>query len=343
MRIAMVMQAVEAFGGMEEIVTSLAVALKRQGHQTAVVSTVWVHPDNQYKRYLERNGVPLVQWPFMELARPVGWIRAAPALLRTGSSARAAAALRRHEDWACDNLGWGYLTSKRHVPWTRRLLSAFALAWRPELIHVHSYVYDLNVTHVLEWTHARRMPTVFEEHQTPDPTRDVWRDFQARIDLATMVGAVSNKGAAVMREHLGVRRPIRVLPALVEDPMPALTADRIVPTPSATPTITTFARLIPVKGLTHLFEAIAALRTTHPQLRFRVYGEGPPRSREEIRTNATHWGLDPADVFAGTFRREELPGIMAATDVFVLSSLMEGFPLAIVEAMACGRAIVATA
>jgi glycosyltransferase involved in cell wall biosynthesis len=240
-------------------------------------------------------------------------------------------------------MGWGYLTSKRHVPWTRRLLSAFALAWRPEVIHVHSYVYDLNVTHVLEWTHARRMPTVFEEHQTPDPTRDVWRDFQARIDLATMVGAVSNQGAAVMREHLGVRRPIRVLPALVDDPMPALAADRIVPTPSATPTITTFARLIPVKGLTHLFEAIAALRTTHPQLRFRVYGEGPPRSREEIRTDATHWGLDPADVFAGTFRRAELPGIMAATDVFVLSSLMEGFPLAIVEAMACGRAIVATA
>jgi len=108
-------------------------------------------------------------------------------------------------------------------------------------------------------------------------------------------------------------------------------------------TITTIARLIPAKGLPHLFEAIAKVREAHPTIRFLLYGDGPPRQRAEIRASAERCGLETDRVFAGTYEREALPAIMAAADIFVLSSLTEGFPLAVVEAMACGRPIVATA
>jgi glycosyltransferase involved in cell wall biosynthesis len=101
--------------------------------------------------------------------------------------------------------------------------------------------------------------------------------------------------------------------------------------------------LIPAKGLPHLFEAMAEVRAVHPTIRFLLYGDGPPRPRAEVRASAERWGLDPDQVFAGIYERAELPSIMAAADIFVLSSLTEGFPLAVVEAMACGRAIVATA
>ena len=344
MRIAMIVQALEEFGGLEEIVTTLAVSLRRQGHQTAVLSTVWVQPDNQYKRHLERNDVRLVQWPFMPLVRPLVWMLAGvPALVRDHSLSRAVAAERQREHSVCENFGWDYLTSKHHATWTRRLLTMFCAAWRPDVIHVHSYVYELNVTHVLDWTHARGLPTVFEEHQTPDLCRDVWDDFRRRINQATMVGAVSHKGAEIMREQLGVRRPITVLPALVADPMALAGSRHEHAEPRDTMTITTIARLIPAKGLPHLFEAIAKVREAHPTIRFLLYGDGPPRQRAEIRASAERCGLETDRVFAGTYEREALPAIMAAADIFVLSSLTEGFPLAVVEAMACGRPIVATA
>jgi glycosyltransferase involved in cell wall biosynthesis len=55
-------------------------------------------------------------------------------------------------------------------------------------------------------------------------------------------------------------------------------------------------------------------------------------------------GLNGAEIFVGPFHsRDELDGIMGATDVFVLPSLLEGQPLALVEAMAYGCPIVATA
>lgn len=343
MRIGMVVQALEKFGGLEEIVTALAVALRRQGHQTAVLSTVWVQPDNQYKRYLERNGVPLVQWPFMPLVRPLAWTLAGvPVLVRDRSFSRAVVAARQREYSACENFGWAYLTSKRQVIWTRRLLTAFCATWRPDLIHVHSYVYELNLTHVLDCTQARGLPTVFEEHQTPDLSRNVWDDFRRRINQATMVGAVSHKGAEIMREELGVRRPITVLPALVADPMASTNGRREPAAAAGALTITTIARLIPAKGLPHLFEAIAKVRETHPTIRFLLYGDGPPQRRVEMRASAERYGLETDKVFVGTYEREELPAIMAGADIFVLSSLTEGFPIAVVEAMACGRAIVAT-
>jgi len=343
MRVAMLVQGMQKFGGLEEIVATLAVALRRQGHQTSVLSAVWVASDNQYKRYLEANGVPLVQWPFMPLVRPLAWmLNGLPTLIRERSWLSAVEATQRWQQQACDNFGWSYLNSKRHAAWTHRLLAGWCLAWRPDLIHVHSYVYELNVTHVLEWTHARGLPTVFEEHQTPDLSLDVWGDFRRCINQATAVGAVSQKAAKVMRDGLGVRRPITVLPVLVPDPTTPTHDQRKHAAAVDTLTITTIARLIPAKGLPYLFEAIAKVRETHPTIRFLVYGDGPPQQRREIRASAERFGLDTDRTFAGTFRRDELPAIMQAADIFVLASLTEGLPLAVVEAMACRRPIVAT-
>ena len=343
MRICMIVHSLEGFGGLEDIATTLAVSLRRCGHRTSVLCTVWVRPDNQYKRLLEANGVPLVQWPFMPLVRPVAWARAGiPAWMRERSWSTAATAMRRWEDEVCDDMGWGYLTSKHCAPWTRRLLGWWCWAWRPDLIHIHSYVYQLNIAHLLEWTKARGLPTVFEEHQTPDPASDQWNDFRRQINKATMVGAVSQKGLQVMRDELGVYRPITVLPPIVGDPT-ASDGGRFEPAArsDARPTISTIAHFIPAKGLPHLFEAIAEVRKTHPALRFRLYGDGP--QRKAVRASAAPFGLDTDEVFAGTFRRQDLAAIMKGTDIFVLSSITEGLPLALVEAMACGRPIVATA
>jgi glycosyltransferase involved in cell wall biosynthesis len=106
-------------------------------------------------------------------------------------------------------------------------------------------------------------------------------------------------------------------------------------------TITTVARLYVTKGLTYLLDTAALVSKTHPNINFKVYGEGELRS--ELLTKAEGLGLDGENIFMGAFTsREDLTKIMEETDIFLLSSILEGQPLVIVEAMAYGCPIVST-
>jgi glycosyltransferase involved in cell wall biosynthesis len=105
--------------------------------------------------------------------------------------------------------------------------------------------------------------------------------------------------------------------------------------------ITTVARLYVTKGLLYLLDVAAIVKGTHPNTQFKVYGEGELRG--ELLEKAESLGLDGKNIFAGPFTtREELSRIMAETDIFLLSSVLEGQPLVIVEAMAYGCPIVST-
>jgi len=106
-------------------------------------------------------------------------------------------------------------------------------------------------------------------------------------------------------------------------------------------TISTVARLYVTKGLTYLLDTAALVKKTHPQVEFKVYGEGELRG--ELLAKAENLGLNGKDIFVGAFTsREDLTRIMAGTDIFLLSSILEGQPLVIVEAMAYGCPIVST-
>ena len=60
----------------------------------------------------------------------------------------------------------------------------------------------------------------------------------------------------------------------------------------------------------------------------------------KVRAEAERLGVNEHIIWAG--HRNDVPHIMAALDVYVLASLDEMFPVAVLEAMAAGRAIVAT-
>ncbi|MDI6709614.1 MAG: glycosyltransferase family 4 protein [Thermoanaerobacterales bacterium] len=103
------------------------------------------------------------------------------------------------------------------------------------------------------------------------------------------------------------------------------------------PVIGTVARLAPQKGITYLIRALALLRERMPDVRGVVVGDGPLRAT--LEREAEECGVPV--VFAGY--RTDIPALMAAFDVFVLPSVTEGLPLIVLEAMASGRAVVATA
>lgn len=106
--------------------------------------------------------------------------------------------------------------------------------------------------------------------------------------------------------------------------------------------IGTVCRLVePKKGLRILLQAVARLRrqTSSPGCQLLIVGEGP--ALQQLQGLSAELGLAPWVVFAGV--RRDIPGLLPLMDLFVLPSLYEGFGIAILEAMAAGRPVVATA
>lgn len=111
--------------------------------------------------------------------------------------------------------------------------------------------------------------------------------------------------------------------------------------PLARPTLGVVARLAPQKGHRVLFDALPALRAAVPDVHVRLVGHEELSTTAELRAYAAERGV--ADLVAFEGFRADVPQVMADLDVFVLPSLWEGFGLVIVEAMAAGRPVVASA
>lgn len=98
-------------------------------------------------------------------------------------------------------------------------------------------------------------------------------------------------------------------------------------------------RLVPVKGQIHLVAAMARLAGDRPRLKLFIAGEGP--CREALTRAVAAASLTDRIRLLGD--RSDVAALYAATDVAVVASLSEGTSLALIEAMAAGKPIVATA
>lgn len=106
--------------------------------------------------------------------------------------------------------------------------------------------------------------------------------------------------------------------------------------------IGTVCRLVePKKGLRFLLQAMAVLARKYgqPPCQLLIVGDGP--SRHELELLREQLDLSSWVVFAGS--RRDIPRILHALDAFVLPSLYEGFGIALLEAMAAGKPVIATA
>lgn len=98
------------------------------------------------------------------------------------------------------------------------------------------------------------------------------------------------------------------------------------------------AKLSPVKGHRHFLEAAAFVAKAHDDVSFLIVGDGP--ERERLEWAAADLGLAEKVHFVGV--RDDVPSLMKMMDVFVLSSVSEGSPNVVLEAMAAGVPVVAT-
>lgn len=357
MKICMILYDPQDFGGLEEYAVTLAIGLQERGQQVSVLSTNWVSAENQYVSRLRENNIRVVQAPkWLSLAASHGptkqrivnillWLFL-PLIL---CLAFGLFVLRRKtwrqslisaHGWLRGQLFTRFFAQDRYKPLTRLLLNWWSFRWHPDLLHIQGYT--SNLLFVIDWADQNHIPVVYEEHQTPDAQFEWWKEFKHSINKAKIVVAVSEKSAEALKTVCGVTRPVVVRNPLLPDPM--LTGwkkDKRQPDQPGRFTMTTVARLFVTKGLRYLVSAIPLVKEKYPNVEFKVYGDGP--LRHELLDYAGQLDLDGEAIFVGPFTsREELSRIMANTDIFVMSSILEGQPLGVVEAMAYGCPIVTT-
>jgi glycosyltransferase involved in cell wall biosynthesis len=111
----------------------------------------------------------------------------------------------------------------------------------------------------------------------------------------------------------------------------------------AVPTLTWCGRVDPIKDLETLLRAYAMVRAELPETRLRLFGPVPPGGeayRTRLEKLAAELGVTDGLTFEG--RITEVWRAYAAGHVVMLSSISEGFPFSIIEAMSCGRTTVST-
>jgi len=214
--------------------------------------------------------------------------------------------------------------------------------FRPDVVHTHSSKAGVlgrlaarlaGVRHVVHTPHGH----IFDGYFNPAVTRTFIGLERLAARWTDRVVTLSDEEA---RDHLrhGIGRPEQfvTIPSgvdldLILQPAPV----RIVP---GRPVIGTVARLVPVKGITHLIDAAPRIFSEVPDAQLLIVGDG--ELRQSLQAQAQALGVEDRVHFTGF--RADAPALLAGMDVFVLPSLNEGMGRVLVMAMALGKPIVAT-
>lgn len=214
-------------------------------------------------------------------------------------------------------------------------------ARRPDVFHAH-LTWPLACKFGLAAAVGARVPAVVATHQLIPPFVLRRRALVQQRLLGSMVGrqiAVSEDIAVRLVDLFGwPRQRITVVHNGVPVPTERPKADAVLRAQllaGQRAVVLVPARLDALKGHEFLLEAVRELE--HVQVV--VAGDGPERAK--LEGLADRLGVRRRVTFLGF--REDMPRLIACADVVVLPSLSEGLPLAVLEAMAAGTPLVATA
>ena len=192
-----------------------------------------------------------------------------------------------------------------------------------------------------------RIPVIVTLHSTRSSGDDHWYHGKLEQYLirhhAARVIAVGDETATVRGALLGSGVDIHVLPNAVTPAVPIPSADRLTlrrgfMADADAPLFINVGRLVPAKGHDDLIRAFAIVYQELGYGELALVGSGG--RHEELTELAHELGVSGRVHFLG--RRSDARELTAAADVFVLSSVWEGLPMAILEAMEAGTPIVAT-
>lgn len=217
---------------------------------------------------------------------------------------------------------------------------------RCDIIHTH-----LTYAHIIGVIVGRLIgvPVVASLHNTePDPILSLTDDLRYRMEtwtlrygvqqivaVGTIVGQVNQGRLPADKIHI-IPNAVAAMPTLPQDDRIAirqtLTCD------PASPLLISVGRLAPQKGYQDLLTAFAWVHEKYPSATLVIAGYGPLYSDLEGQIKAL--GLEKVVHLLGA--RNDVPHLLAASDIFVSASHWEGLPVALLEAMGAGLPIVAT-
>ena len=203
--------------------------------------------------------------------------------------------------------------------------------WRPGIVHTHNsgpIIYGAPAARLARV--ARVVHTRHEQNHGAGP-----RELAALRHAARLVdrfACVSGDSA-----RLSVRQGIA--PEKVRTILNGVDTSRFSPVgPRPAGPAVVVARLSPEKNVEGLLRAAALVAREHPEFRLQVAGDGPCRGALEAL--AAEIGVADRVAFLGEVG--DVPGLLAEAGLFALSSLTEGIPVTVLEAMARGLPVVAT-
>ena len=212
--------------------------------------------------------------------------------------------------------------------------------FRPDVLHAH--VFTAGAIAVIA---GRRwgIPVVVTEHSTAFPRRALslrqWLLARIALQGADMVLPVSHPlQTAIEKYHIPAS--FRVVPNPVNTDLfvPPKTDDQR--TDSRPPRMLSLGCPEPHKGWHFLLQACHNLQAKGRSFRLDLIGDGPDQA--EYKQMCLSLGLGEVVHFWGYISRDEVIEMLQGCDFFVLPSLHETFSITTVEAMACGKPVVAT-
>jgi len=238
-----------------------------------------------------------------------------------------------------------YLERSKFDPLTLRDLLKVVDRKQIDILHLHGYG---ATTFGRMAAAVRGIPTILHEHANLTDTPWFQKVADRLLEPCTDIAIAVSKSTADFVIHARQIPPSKVKVVYLGVPLDEFSRQRgahevaqarqelgIARDDFAVGTIT---RLHDSKGNSFLVDAAARVVRERPQARFYLVGEGPLLA--SLQAQAAALGLGDRFVFAG-FRRD-VPATLSAFDLSVFPSLWEGTPLTGFEALAMGKAIVAT-
>jgi glycosyltransferase involved in cell wall biosynthesis len=314
--------------GSDETLVTYANQLRRVGHNVSVLLMYLHAEEDQYYQRLLEGGVP-VSWIASNLAHTSMGAGRKVAYKIFSTFPGTKQFIRKRSLRLVTGL------ARRHYKQCRDVIAA----QRADLIHVMTP--DPSAMVMIQAGHDAGVPVLYQELGIPYHPPDFeayYEQFTSVLPLCSQIAALSPKLIEHCREKLSEPKALCILPIMSDESVngrqPRRDAGNRV-------TFGFAARMEEIKGILVLMDAFAGALMKSQNISLNIAGDGSQRHKIAARAKALNFASRYR--YHGVYTHpEECRAFMESLDVFVMPSFTEGTPNSIVEAMACGKPIIAS-